>query len=390
MAGARVRRHPSGVSVSMRQRLMVAAALLCVAGAARAQAPARPELPRGADANDWQAYYDFGVKVFRDRPSTAEAAFYWASRLAPNRAEPLLGRWAGYWYRWDGRFQQYLNDEIKGGDELKEVQRVDSIRYRAMLRNPFAQRFLIVLAIEHLPGEWAGDLATRASLASAQGDYRAAAALLADAIRREPQKSWYHEERALAFTALGRLDSAAAETEALLAAERRQESGHMVHIYQSKAVMEYGLGMLYFAQHQNGPAREAFSRALTEDFSFAPAHAMMGEVALAESDTATAFREYRQAVELAPDDGSLRVDFGRALVNAGAAQEAVPHLRRAVELEPDYADAYVVLGSALDTTGDREGAIAAYREYLRRAPKRDASRIAAVEARVGQLVGGSS
>jgi tetratricopeptide (TPR) repeat protein len=369
----------------MRLRLALAAVLL-TAGTAAAQLPARPELPRGADRNDWEAYFDHGVKVFKTEPATADAAFYWASRLAPHRAEPLFARWAAYWYRWDGRFLAYLNGEVRGA-EVKEVERVDSLRYRAMQRNPFVQRQLILVAYEHLPGEWSRDLATQAALATARRDYPRALALLASAISRQPQKSWLHEERALAFTAIGRFDSAAAETVALLEAERRAESGHMVRVYQSKAMMEYGLGMLYFAQRNNDQAREAFGRALTEDLSFAPAHAMIGEVALAEGDTATGVREYRQAAELAPGDGSLRVELARALLRAGAAEDAVAELRRAVELEPDYAEAYVVLGSALERSGDGPGAAAAYRHYLDRAPRRDVLRIAQVRGRVRALDG---
>jgi hypothetical protein len=59
--------------------------------------PARPELPRGADANDWEAYFDLGERHFWYRPAQAAAAFYWASRLDPTRAEPLFARWAAFY-----------------------------------------------------------------------------------------------------------------------------------------------------------------------------------------------------------------------------------------------------------------------------------------------------
>ena len=60
----------------------------------QAQPPERPELKGLGDPKDWNAYYDQGVDLLRRQPANAEAHFYWASRLAPNRAEPLypLGR----------------------------------------------------------------------------------------------------------------------------------------------------------------------------------------------------------------------------------------------------------------------------------------------------------
>jgi hypothetical protein len=54
--------------------------------------PPRPQLPRGADPNDWEAYFDLGDARFQRAPREAAAAFYWASRLDPTRSEPLFAR----------------------------------------------------------------------------------------------------------------------------------------------------------------------------------------------------------------------------------------------------------------------------------------------------------
>jgi Tfp pilus assembly protein PilF len=369
----------------MRFRLALAALLLLGGSGAAAQAPLpRPNLPRGADPRDWQSYFDYGVKVFTQEPSQAQAAFYWATRLAPERAEPLIGSWAAYWYRWDGRFEEYLNDHVRPS-EVDEVARVDSLRLRAVARSPFASEDLILLAIDHLPGRWSEDAVTRGMLASANGDQRRGLALLALAAHREPRRSELHRYRALIFASLGQLDSAAAETETLLAARRREDDRGVVHVYQSKAVEEYGLGMLYLALHRDAAAREALGRALTEDLSFAPAHAMMGIAASAAGDTATAFAELRQAVELAPADGVLRVQFGEALLNGHRAAEAAEQMERAVALEPDYAAAYLGLGRALDAAGNATAAARAYGEYLKRAPLRLAQSRAQVERRLAQV-----
>jgi hypothetical protein len=52
----------------------------------------RPTLRDVTDTNDAQAYYDFGLRTFRDDPGTAADAFYWAARLNPGWADPLYAR----------------------------------------------------------------------------------------------------------------------------------------------------------------------------------------------------------------------------------------------------------------------------------------------------------
>src|SRR5713226_9136328 len=78
---------------------LVALLLLCGPVRIAAQQPRRLPLDRGADTNDWRAYYAYGYKQLTIRPSRSDSAFYWASRLAPNRAEPLYGRWLAFWLR---------------------------------------------------------------------------------------------------------------------------------------------------------------------------------------------------------------------------------------------------------------------------------------------------
>ncbi|HET6763518.1 MAG TPA: tetratricopeptide repeat protein [Longimicrobiaceae bacterium] len=369
----------------MRFRFAVAALLLGASHAAAQQLPPpRPPLPRDADTRDWEAYFDYGVKVFTRAPGDARAAFYWATRLAPERAEPLMGSWAAYWYQWDQRFEEYLGGTVRPS-EAAEVARVDSLRYRARARNPFVSEDLILLAIDHLPGRWSSDPVTRAMLASARGEHPRALVLLNGVVQRDPRRSELHRYRALVFTAMGRLDSAAVATEALLAGRRREDDRRMVRVYESKAMEEYGLGMLYLALHRDAAAREALGRAITEDLSFAPAHAMMGIAASAARDTATAFAEFRQAVELAPGDGVLRLQFGEALMNGQRTAEAVEQMRRAVRLEPDYAGAYLGLARTLDVSGDTPGAAEAYRAYLERAPLRLAESRAQVARRLAQI-----
>src|SRR5689334_21338524 len=131
----------------MRVRLRPWRALLTVlcgtAGIATAQQPAeRPFLPREADVNDWQAYYDFGIARLASDSRLALQAFTWASHLRPDRAEPLYARWIAYWSEQGGdRFGQYLRDDEKVMRDPK-VHAADSLRSLALDRSPFVHQGL--------------------------------------------------------------------------------------------------------------------------------------------------------------------------------------------------------------------------------------------------------
>src|SRR5687768_16506969 len=73
--------------------------------------PERPALPRGADPNDWEAYFDEGTRHFERFPSRAAAAFYWSARLDPTRAEPLFAQWAAFYAQDWGLWMWYVDEE---------------------------------------------------------------------------------------------------------------------------------------------------------------------------------------------------------------------------------------------------------------------------------------
>src|ERR1041384_1762718 len=88
----------AGLLVRQRARFrsLIVLALACWPAVMPAQAePHRPALRAAADTNDWEACFDAGVAKLRREPAEAEAAFYWASRPPPPRAEPLSGAGRG-------------------------------------------------------------------------------------------------------------------------------------------------------------------------------------------------------------------------------------------------------------------------------------------------------
>jgi hypothetical protein len=361
----------------MRLSVIVLLSLLLVPAAPRtgaAQQFARPELPKEADPNDWEAYYDQGVERLGTRLAYAEAAFYWASRLRPDRAEPLYARWIAFWAHDYGKYGRWLSDDERV-IHAPEVLAADSLRVLALRRSPFVHQGLVVFLHDHLEGRWRDNDATRSWIHYGQGNLPLALDGFGRLIQRDPTAYGYLRfQRASAFANLARYDSAAAEIDALLVELRASDEKHLVSQYSSKELLEFARGLLYLQQRSPADARAAFARALMENPGFAPAHAELGELALAARDPAAALLEYGQAVEVSPDDVVLRLGHGRALLAAGHAAEAAVELRRAIALDPEWAEPYVVLGNALQKGGDAAGARTAWAEFLSHAPRNEPRR----------------
>jgi tetratricopeptide (TPR) repeat protein len=378
----------AGLLVRQRARFrsLIVLALACWPAVMPAQAePHRPALRAAADTNDWEACFDAGVAKLRREPAEAEAAFYWASRLAPDRAEPLYGRWVAFWMRDRDRWIDYL---LERRDVLRkpEVIRADSLRYRAYLRNPFVHQGLSVLLFDQLPGEWRTDPATRGMIAYAAADFPTAVDLFARALARDSVKQrWVRSVRASALVSLGRLDEALAEMNALLRALRKEDTVVM-RSYESKELVLYAIGLLQASRGRNAPARDAFRQALVENLAFAPAHRYLAMLARGARDTGGALAELAQAVELDGGDPVLRFEYGDALLSADKPAEAIAQLRLATAAEPWWAGPRYVLAGALEQAGVKDSALAEYRLFVARAPRSDI-RLGPARARIAALEG---
>lgn len=64
------------------------------------------------------------------------------------------------------------------------------------------------------------------------------------------------------------------------------------------------------------------------------------------------------------DNALLRFSLGSEYLKAGDAAKAAEHLRRAVEHDPKYSAAWKLLGRALAEAGAAEDALAAYRQGI--------------------------
>ena len=324
-----------------------------------------------ADSNDWEAYYDAGVEWLNNREhANAEAAFYWSSRLNPRRAEPLFARYATAWARDVQRFSRYLQHD-PSKPLPSEFQRIDSLRYRAVIRNPLVFQGLILAAFQELPGRWREDAMTRAWLAYGTLDFPTALASFARALDRDPKQfAEVRYMRANTFVAMGQLDSATAELTQLMDTLRRREEEEFRRVYESKALVQYALGLVQTARRNYRAAQASLEAALVEDLSFYPAHLVLGQLATERRDEAGALREFEQAVAAGGDDAIAHYDYGTGLVRAGRAAEGAAELQAAITLEPYYADPYFWLGEARLAQKDSANAVQAYEGYIARAAAR--------------------
>lgn len=374
---------------------VLAVAALLIASVADAQTkskePKRPEMEGERDTNAAAAYYYWGLGQLRRNPRSAQEAFYWASRLDPAWADPLYAQRIAYHLSDLERFWKYLT-RTKYVLKAPETKRVDSLLYRAMLRDPFLFRRHDKMLIEQLIAEMTdgysglmgGSPEFLAWVAYSETKFPQAVELYGRAIAKKPKDYDLHAERARAFFHMGRFDSTVAEMNKALEGYRKEDDKDLVVLYESKAMYEYSIANAYLRAGKLPEAREALGRALVEDLSFYVAHQRMAALSLAAGDTATALSEYELAVQLNNDDAPLRAEYGAVLIALGKHAAAEPHLQRAIELEPWYARPYALLASAYEGLGKASDAVTQYNRFMTLASQNHELR-AAAQARLTAL-----
>ena len=342
-----------------RLALAVAAALAVAPPAPGQQVvPGRPRLPAEADTNDWQAYYRHGFTLISENPREAREAFRWATRINPERAEPMFAFWVTL----------RLGTVITAGERAG----VDSVRLMSMVRNPFVHRGLELYVFQVSPRIWRNKDLNGGIVAYAESNFPRAVDLLGRAIRNDPKENlWFRTTRAQAFVGMEQFDSAAVEMAAVRDVLEQEEATETVLIYQSKAFIHYAIGMLEHVRGRMAEAREAMGRALVENLGFYPAHLFLGDAALDEGRNDEAVTEYEAALMTSPPDPVLYLHYGRALANLGRTADAIAAMRQAVKLEPFYALPWLYLARLIEGSGDPKEAIAVYRGFISRTPRSD-------------------
>jgi tetratricopeptide (TPR) repeat protein len=381
------------------RRLLVAALLLAAAippvSAQRLGPPEkRPHLAAGADTNDANAYYSYGVSQFEREPQDAAAAFYWAARLNPGWGDPLYARRAALIVASPVRLRNVMRGDRRTL-QSDEMRRLDSLQFRALMLSPFLYRKLdrsmLVVYIKNQIGSSAreaspeldyeidrylrdSDSEMRGWLAYSDGNLPTALDLYARALKSSRDKASIRLDRARIFAMQNRVDSATAEFSLALEEMRKKDEKDLVVFYNSKALAEYSIGVLLEGADNVAGAREAYGRALQEDLSYYPAHLKLGLLALGTRDTATAMSELALASQLAPEEPYVHYMNGYVLGASRHLDESVAELHKAIELEPCYALPYILLGRVEETRGKGREAATAYQQFLDHASAADPQR----------------
>ena len=356
--------------------------------------PARPKIDAAADTNDWQAYYEYGNSAITGHPDIAANAFYWATRLSPERAELYYGQWAATWMTKPGLLRRYFKGGELVGNSI-EARRIDTLAWEATIRNPLVHRgfhrllFQMMYDLQDGKGNWRwkDDPENEAWLDYTEGRFANAAAGWGSVLAKNPKRFFLHEQRAYAFASMQRFDSAIVSLTRLLAELDKRELKTLSHSYESKAIYLYAIGIMNYRTGNYDAAREAFGRALEEDLSMYMVHSALGSVAIAQGDTATALTEYDLAVQLNDGDPVLLKNYGLLLLLSNRVEEAATVLARSVAADTWYAQPRYFHAVALDRLGRKDEARAEYGEFMGRAPRTAGDRTRLAAQRIAELRG---
>ena len=375
--------------------------------------PRRPHFTIVRDTNSAGAYYYHGLSVLERDPRQAADAFYWASRIDPDWADPYFARRVALHMTNTRGLADYLYGG-SGDRTSPERRRADSLAHRAFLIDPFLYRRLERTLVDRVldnaryevsqayiqrTGEDPGIMPVRlnarqlamdnprmaAWVAYTDGNFPDALKYFASAIKRYPKAYDLHAERADVFFLVTQYDSALVELQTMLAQMRTMDEKKLLPFYDSKAFFEYEVGRVHMVRGDLPAARAAYERALTEDLSFFMAHAALGDVALAQHDTTAALGEFAQAVELAGDEPGLRYRYGVALFAAARYDGAAEQFRKAIDLDPYFAKPYFPLAYIQEGTGKDAEAIVNYEGFVSHAPAADSVRVADARQRITDL-----
>jgi tetratricopeptide (TPR) repeat protein len=393
--------------------LVVAAAVVASPVVAQ-NVPKRPQIDPGADTNSAQAYYSFGMRIAQTDPRHAADAFYWATQLNPTWAQPLYARRIALLLAADDPFITSYLEGDRGVHRSKRGAFIDSLELRARMLDPFLVRDLdeellrrYILAVfqmsqsgaDRVNGAAASEFSfyldsywkteappyMRAVLAASERRFPEALRYYRDALSQNKQEAAeIHLARGQIFFLLGNNDSARVEMQLGLDTLRGRDTRDFVYLYESKGVLEHGIGLIDERQGLLDQAREAYARALQEDLSYYPAHLHLSVLAMTDGDTTTALSEMDLAVQIKDDDPWVQTAYASLLAQLGHIDEADQHLKRVVALAPFYAAPYYALGRVAEMAKKPADAAQHYHAFLAHAASQD-GRVADARGRLATL-----
>ena len=270
---------------------------------------------------------------------------------------------------------------------------VDSLRDRADYLDPVLHHGLDELILrrwfELLGG---GDLnqyifgnpAFGGWLAYSRGEFEASVERYERAIKQDPKSVDLHWARGRAFLLELSYDSALTEMRAYRQAIQTRDQKKTRLFLESHEMADYAIGRVEELNGHLDRARQEYDTALIENLGFVPAHAALGRLAMARSDTTDALKEFEQATQV--PDALLCYTYGVLLWASRRLPEAVTHFGRAIEADPDYSPPYLSLAYIEEGSGDDSLAIAHYQRFLALAPSNLTTQLATAHQHLEALL----
>ena len=120
--------------------------------------------------------------------------------------------------------------------------------------------------------------------------------------------------------------------------------------------VHFGLGYLYWKQHDYGEAAPEFEAEIRNLPASAQSYAYLGDIAYRANQQETAFHYLKKAVALQPDIRLAHFDLGCVLEQQKKSDEAIAEFIEAKKLDPTQADAYYRLGRIYMAAGRKQQA----------------------------------
>ncbi|HEX3073749.1 MAG TPA: tetratricopeptide repeat protein, partial [Ignavibacteriales bacterium] len=132
-------------------------------------------------------------------------------------------------------------------------------------------------------------------------------------------------------------------------------------------------------------AKNAFERALTEDFSCYMAHYKLSGIYYEEKNYSEALAELDAAMLVVPNNSIMHYNKAYFLVQLNKLNEAIEDYDKAIELNPHNYRALYNAGFLCEALGDKSKALKYFDLFLKNAPQGEASLITEVKTELQTL-----
>ncbi len=184
-------------------------------------------------------------------------------------------------------------------------------------------------------------------------DYHSELAMWSDVVAKRPNNPRAHDNLAIAWEELGRLDRA------------EQSLREAIRVRPDYPSAYSNLGGILGRQGRYDEAIDLYHHALGIDPDYVFARVKLGDALVRRGRIDEGIGELRAAVRLSPRYPVARYVLGNALSARGDLDGAIEQYHTAMRFRPDYAEAYYSLGNALRDQDNPHAAIEQYRRALR-------------------------